>query len=211
MKKAVSLLIFALLMMPGAITAAGGLQLTLMPESSLWLEGNSTVHGFKRFAQKINITSKLEIKPAEAEKAKPSVLLTGVISDPDLNYFVLEIPVKELNSPTPGLDTQMHKHLKVKANPKIIFKLTDYKSEKFQNTPGKFRILCSGTLEVAGVSKQVSLDSTAVVVNDSIKLTGSKQLLMTDFKIKPPELMMGMMKTDNAITINWEFFLKASF
>ena len=153
----------------------------------------------------------MEIKPAEAEKAKPSVLLSGVISDPDLNYFVLEIPVKELNSPTPGLDTQMHKHLKVKANPKIIFKLTDYKSEKFQNTPGKFRILCSGTLEVAGVSKQVSLDSTAVVVNDSIKLTGSKQLLMTDFKIKPPELMMGMMKTDNAITINWEFFLKASF
>jgi len=42
----------------------------------------------------------------------------------------------------------------------------------------------------------------------SIACSGSQQIKMTDYQIKPPSFMLGALKTGDALTINFSLTLK---
>ena len=59
-------------------------------------------------------------------------------------------------------------------------------------------------LRLAGVEKEIAFDLVTATKNGSLVVTGSVDLLMTDFGIPAPKAMMGMLKTDPKVTISFE-------
>ena len=56
----------------------------------------------------------------------------------------------------------------------------------------------TGPLTIAGQSREVTITGTAARQNGRLRVTGSKQLTMTDFGVKPPRLMAGTMRVHPA-------------
>jgi hypothetical protein len=179
-----------------AASALGAQNLSLGPGSRLWLEGDSTLHPFSSTATIIKASG------AAAEAASPAELLKA----PGLS-FELRVPVESLKSGKSGLDQNMYKALKAKEHPEIIFKLGAPSAELLAD--GTYLVKAPGALTVAGQEKSVTLEAAADVVDGVLRLRGSQLVLMTDFGIKPPAMMLGAVKTKNEITVRYEIFVMA--
>jgi polyisoprenoid-binding protein YceI len=61
-----------------------------------------------------------------------------------------------------------------------------------------------GVLQVAGVEREIALDLAIERGDATLSVRGEVQLLMTDFGIKPPKAMLGMLRTDPKVTVTFE-------
>ena len=52
-------------------------------------------------------------------------------------------------------------------------------------------VLLHGRLSLAGVEGKIDVTAGGVRVRDGLAISGSKDLLMTDYQIKPPTMMLG--------------------
>ena len=68
------------------------------------------------------------------------------------------------------------------------------------------RLTVKGTLKFHGVSKEIIFDAQKEIIKNEIKVTGNFEILMTDFKIKPPKLL-GIV-TDKDIKLSFTVFYK---
>ena len=64
-----------------------------------------------------------------------------------------------------------------------------------------------GTLRIAGVEREVALALKTERRDDTLAVKGELVLLMTDYGIKPPTAMLGMLKTDPKVTVTFETVL----
>jgi polyisoprenoid-binding protein YceI len=128
---------------------------------------------------------------------------------PKLLAIQLTIPVNTLKSSEgSGMDDTMYDALKMKANPLITFTLT---SANLQSHPSsgdsQYHYTASGQLTIAGAARAENL-TLDVQPGDGNKLTIQTQakLKMTDFGIKPPTAMMGMIRSgdDVTVTVTWQ-------
>ena len=117
--------------------------------------------------------------------------------------FQITIPAATLTSPREGLDANMHKALKVGEYPDIAFRLLRF--EPRNGPAGALQGI--GVLKIAGVAREVALDITTERKDATLCVRGQVQLLMTDFGIKPPVAMLGMLKTDPKVTVTFETVL----
>jgi len=62
-----------------------------------------------------------------------------------------------------------------------------------------------GKLDIAGQSESVDVSCTALLSGDTIKISGSRSLKMTDFDIAPPTAMFGQIKTNDDIVVHFTF------
>ena len=65
-------------------------------------------------------------------------------------------------------------------------------------------------LTVAGVEKPVTLNLQVRRTAAALAVTGTTDLLMTDYGVTPPKAMMGMLKTNPKVQIKIELVLEAS-
>jgi polyisoprenoid-binding protein YceI len=98
----------------------------------------------------------------------------------------------------------MAKALKADKHPVITFKLTGYAVDP---AAAGVAIKPSGTVTVAGVEKPVDMVLEVKEAAGALQVRGTRDLLMTDFGIKPPTMFMGMLKTDDKVTIKFELQL----
>jgi polyisoprenoid-binding protein YceI len=116
----------------------------------------------------------------------------------------VQIPINTFTSDKDGLTKQMSKALKADKHPVITFKLNAYTVEP---AAGGMTIKPTGTLNVAGVERPIDMVLDAREQAGALHVRGSRDLLMTDFGIKPPTMFMGMLKTDDKITVKFELQL----
>ena len=62
-------------------------------------------------------------------------------------------------------------------------------------------------LRIAGVDREVAIDITTKRTGATLTVQGRLDLLMTDYGIKPPVAMLGMLKTDPKVTVTFETVL----
>ena len=118
-----------------------------------------------------------------------------------VEMFEVTIPAATLTSPREGLDANMHKALQVTEHPDIVFRLLRFE-------PGAAGALKGiGVLKIAGVVREVAIDITTERKNAALSVRGQVTLLMTDFGIKPPVALMGMLKTDPKVAVTFETLL----
>ena len=130
--------------------------------------------------------------------------LKGLLEAGALQNFELQLPVNTFTSEKDGLTKQMFKAMKADKHPTITFRLNGYTVEP---AAAGFTIKPTGTLTVAGVEKPVDMVLEVKEQAGGLHVRGSRDLLMTDFGIKPPTMFMGMLKTDDKVTIKFELQL----
>jgi polyisoprenoid-binding protein YceI len=118
-----------------------------------------------------------------------------------LEAFEIAIPAASLTSEKDGLDKNMHKALQVREHADITFRLTRLDA----GAGGALKAI--GVLRLVGVEREIALDLTVERRDTALRVTGQVALLMTDFGIKPPTAMLGMLKTDPKVTVTFETVL----
>jgi polyisoprenoid-binding protein YceI len=124
-----------------------------------------------------------------------------------LKSLTFSLAVRNLKSDSKAMDKNAYKALKADQHTDITYQLisaavTDSKEKSYL-------IKTQGNLQVAGVTKEVSIDVHCVVNKDaSITCIGSSKLKMTDYQVKPPSFLLGAMKTGDALTLDFKLVYK---
>jgi polyisoprenoid-binding protein YceI len=70
-------------------------------------------------------------------------------------------------------------------------------------------IIAAGQLTIAGVTKGITVSANYSLQKDeSVLMKGNVKLKMTDYGVKPPTAMMGMLTTGDEVTISFEVLFK---
>ena len=151
------------------------------------VEGTSNVHDWTASTTAVLLTA-VEMAGSEGD------VLQEALRPGALKAFDIRIAAKGLTSPREGIDKNMHKALKVEAHPHITFRLRALE-------PSGAGYKGAGLLTIAGVEKEVVLDLSVLPKDGALAVTGTTDLLMTDFGVKPPTAMLGMVKASPKVTI----------
>jgi polyisoprenoid-binding protein YceI len=152
-------------------------------------------------------TSTLHDWSAKSTVLNGSLICSGkwIGAAPTLDSIQLTIPVNSLHSSEgEGMDDNMYDALKSKADPNITFSLAQ---AKLKSAPTKddplYHYAATGQLTIAGYTR--SIDLTLDIMpgqNDALTISTQTQMKMTDFNVKPPTAMLGMIKSGDAVTVN---------
>jgi polyisoprenoid-binding protein YceI len=160
------------------------------------IAGTSNIHTYTASTTTVRLTR------VQVAAAVPGAnVWDDVVKPGQLEAFEIVIPAATLHSPKDGLDKNMHKALKVQEFPDITFRLV-------RTTSGTGGALTAvGVLKIAGIEREVTFVLNTERQDEGLLVKGELPLLMTDFGIKPPTAMLGMLKTDPKITITFETVL----
>lgn len=169
--------------------------------SRLWLTGKSTMHDYHSAASEWSVAMTPRAgfsEPADAAAVEKMVRESGV------EKLMVSVPVKNLKSEKDGLDKNLQKALKADKFPTIDVQLTSYTATA---TGDSLAITAKGEITVAGKTTPVELTGVGRPTAEGLRVTGQKQLLMTQFDVKPPTMMMGTIKTRDEVVIHWDLLL----
>jgi hypothetical protein len=160
----------------------------------LSISGTSTMHPYTVSTKTLKVIGGIAT----------SADLKGLLLPGALQGFELQIPVSSFMSDKDGLTKQMAKAMKADKHPVITFKLNGYTVEP---AAAGIAIKTAGALTVAGVEKPVDMVLDVREAAGALHVRGTQDLLMTEFGIKPPTMFMGMLKTDDKVTITFQLQL----
>jgi len=184
---------------PGPITQPNGRAvLVIQPESRLWFEGTSTVRDFRCEATRIE-------GEVELDAAQPSIAVADL--QRSVRRVRLDIAVADLDCRNGTMNDHMRKALKAEQNPGIAYRMKSYQLEVQGSGDGVAKL--EGELTIAGTTKPVTIDATVTPGADgTLKVHGSKEIIMTDFGVNPPKLMMGTLKVNPRVVVHFDVVLK---
>lgn len=186
-----------------AAPIANAVSVTMTPSSSsrVRLEGDSTLHPF--WSQSSSFTATLTVEAAEAT----AVAIAAAVAAGKPAAMTVTIPVASLRSEHSGLDKNLRKALLADKHPDIA-----YVMERFEATPLKDgqTLEVQGTLTIAGRPAPAVLKATAAVSGSFFVVEGEQTLLMTDYDVKPPVIMLGAVKTANKIVVKYRLEFEPS-
>jgi len=176
-------------------------RVAVAPESKLWIDGTSNLHGWSCKAEKLDAAIELDKAAAGAQLA--------VAPPKALKRVEVKVPVKSLKCGHGSMDDNLYKALNADASPDI-----SYIMATFEVVPGEakdsFTIKTAGSLTIAGKENKLAMDVTALRLPDgTVRATGMVPIKMTDYGIKPPTAIFGRLKTGDEVKVNFELTVGA--
>jgi polyisoprenoid-binding protein YceI len=196
-KSLTSLALTAALLTIAGSTQAQSVRLAVGPDSKLWVEGGSNLHGWSCKASSIDAAIDVDEAFLKGTTITPALL----------KKVTVKVPVRNLKCGHGGMDNNLYKALKADDSPEISYILAT-----FDVVPGattdSFTVKTVGALTIAGTEKSVNMDVSAAHLPDGgVKAEGELPLLMTDFGVKPPRALLGTLRTDNKVTVKFSLLV----
>ena len=162
------------------------------PDKSLMLiKGTSNLHDWEENVGKFKCEMVVTEKGHEVQsidKVKFSCKATDIKSDHSL------------------MDDKTQDALKSGKFPAIDFKMVSLDSIESKN--GHFNGILSGNLNLAGVTKKVSIPFTgSVLASNNIEVNVEKKIVLKNFNITPPTAMFGTLKTGSDVTLQFKLLM----
>jgi polyisoprenoid-binding protein YceI len=171
--------------------------LDLQPESRLWVAGTSTVRAFQ--CQAGTFDAKIESSGADAVAA----VLAG---EKAVSTIEVTVPAEKLDCRNGTMNEHMRKALNAKEFPTVVFRAASY---DLSRTGESVAVTLNGSLTLGGLEKPITVKAQAKPGPDgTLIVSGTREVRMTEFGLKPPTLMLGTMKVDEKITVGFEVVLK---
>jgi len=138
----------------------------------------------------------------------PSLTATGGMTATEVEGKLTEItslhitmPAESIKSGKKGMDKKAYEAMKTKSHKNVIFDLKS--ASKLGDT-----WTLTGTFNIAGTKKQVSIKAKETKKGDLYGLTGSYSFKLSDYQITPPTAMMGTIKTGDDVKISFDVKFK---
>ena len=171
--------------------------LDLQPESRLWVAGSSTVRSFQ--CQAGTFDAKVESAGADAISA----VLAGQKA---VSSVEVTVAAEKLDCRNGTMNEHLRKALKAKEFPTVVFRASSYDLARTSDSVG---VTLNGSLTLGGVEKPIAVKAYAKPGdNGTLIVSGTREVRMTEFGLKPPTLMLGTMKVDEKITVGFDVVLK---
>lgn len=197
--KPIQCLTFALAAALWVLPSRGAAQITVQPGGSLRIEGDSTLHKWSSTATAVAMDFQLaDGAPADLSEAIKASKVKGMD---------VRIAVAGLRSGESGLDKNMRKAMDAGTYPDVAYRLRSYELAKGAGE-GVWTAKTSGDLTIAGKTKTVTMDVEFSLGQNAAAVKGSYTLVMSDYGIKPPSLMLGAIKVRDPVTIRFGLILK---
>ncbi len=183
-------------LLPATVGMMTRAPIDMQPESRLWIAGTSTVRSFQCQAGSFDAT-------IESAPNGVAALLAG---EKAVSSVTVTVPVEKLDCKNGTMNEHMRKALKASANPTIVFKVTAYELARVNDAVD---VTLDGTMTIGGVEKPVTINAQAKPgENGTLLVSGTREVRMTEFGLKPPTLMLGTMKVDERIKVGFDVVLK---
>lgn len=159
---------------------------------TMYVSGTSTMHVWQSSVDKVSATGSF-------------VLAANGLSE--VKDVEVKIPVTSIKS-TKGkmMDNKTYEAFNYEKHPQIVFVMNSQAINESNST-----IDLKGTLTMAGKTRPVDLKVTyKLLSNGDLKISGSKQLTMTEFGMEPPTAMMGAIKVGDDVAVSFEMTLTNS-
>jgi hypothetical protein len=179
------------------------LPLTLGAGSTVWLDGTSSLHEFE--SRTSDFSARFQRDPATREPVDVAGL-DQLIRTSGVTGLDVDIPVAAMRSGKSGLDKNMQKTLKADQFPSIRFQLGRY-ALTATSAADTAAVQAEGTLTVAGHERPSTLNARAYRSAQGVWVEGTQSLLMTDFGIRPPTMMLGALKVGDRVTVHYRLLL----
>ncbi len=180
--------------------AQAGASLTLIPEeSSLTVSGTSSLHDWSCEAREADLSAELADGASTAEVDGGGFVVSG---------GTFRVPTAALRCGKGPMDKNLRRALDAEEHPEIVFELTE-RVEVPDPGDRTVEIPIPGRLEVAGASRR--LEVTAAVSADGegrVRIQGEVAFDMSDFGVEPPTAMLGMLKTDDRVSVHFDLALR---
>lgn len=180
----------------GAWTVANEM-LVLQPQSRLWIDGTSSIRSFSCKAAEVS---------AVVEATGPNAIPQLLLADKGVKSVRVTVPAERLDCGNGTMNEHMRKAIKLSEFESIEFRLTDY--DVARSADGVSGTI-NGTLLLGGVTKPVTLKADGKPEGGMLHITGSYDLDMTDYGLKPPTLMFGRIKVGRTVKVNYDLLLKS--
>jgi polyisoprenoid-binding protein YceI len=150
------------------------------------VKGTSSLHDWEIKSSKGKVEAVLVLGP--------NYKITGV------SGLRFTVESESLKSGHNMMDNNTYKALKTNTHENISFVLSS--ANITQIDANTYLLKCVGNMTIAGTTRETDLVAQCKVNSDgTFTCSGSKNIKMTDFNIKPPTAMMGTVKTGNDISI----------
>ena len=190
----------ALLTLIAGVARAQDTRVPVNPESKLWIDGTSNLHGWTCRATTLDAAIDLDAALASQIATAPPKALKRV---------QVKVPVKSLKCGHGGMDDNVYKALKADQSPEISYILATFEAVP-ADVKDTFTLHTVGTLLIAGVEKKIEMDVVANRLADgSVTAKGLVPIKMTDYGIKPPTAIFGRLKTGDEVKVNFELTVGA--
>lgn len=162
--------------------------------AAISIKGTSTLHDWEMKSQ--------------AGKCDATLVMTGdkLTGISNLSFV---LAAETLKSGSNGLDKNGYKALDTKKFPSISFNLTSGTITPIDATTYQFKGV--GNLTISGTTRATDLVGTLKYnpADKSFTITGTKVMKMTEYKVTPPTVMFGTIKTGDQITIGFNLKIKS--
>ncbi|HEX6042357.1 YceI family protein [Longimicrobium sp.] len=175
---------------PALIAASTLPPLTFGAGSKVWVSGTSTVRGWRCESTQVSGT---------ADAGSTDIAQIGQARGE------LTIPLSTLDCSNGTMNGHMRNALKAQQNPTIRFRAT---SVRVTPSGAEGAVAMTGQLTIAGQTRDVTINGTAVREGNSLRVRGTEQLTMTDFGVQPPRLMAGTMRVHAPVTVGFDVILR---
>lgn len=170
-------------------------RMQLQPGSEVSFTGTSSLHGFS--CKTTQFDAQLSVDPAYATNLEDLERPIGAVN--------VTIPVSSLDCGNRGLQSNMLKALKAEQNATITFRLDTYEIDATTRTADAFTAQAVGSLTIAGRQRPVQLRVRGERHPDgAVRARGERDLLMSDFGIRPPTMMLGAVKTGDRVVVKFD-------
>jgi polyisoprenoid-binding protein YceI len=167
--------------------------LKLNPKSStILISGTTNVHDWK----------------SRVTLMKGSLIIN---SEKKVQSISVEIPVQSIKSEDKEklMDKKTYEAFNSEKNPTISFHLTEVNDMKI--TGDNITATLTGNLTMAGNSRKITLKTVGKNPKPGVyQFKGTVPLKMTDFKIKPPTALLGVMRVGDGVTLSFDVSFEGS-
>ena len=151
------------------------------------IDGASTLHAWKVEAPDVS--------------GYPEAINFDATGEGTIEEFGFQVDVATMDGGRgSSMNNKIYKALKSDAHPQV-----SYTQDEVATYASDGTMTSIGTLEMAGVSKSVSVDVVTTIDGDKITFTASYPMKLTDFDIEPPSAMFGQIVTKDDIVVNFQF------
>ena len=182
-----------ILMVTSAILPVTGQKtVVLIPsESKIVISGTSNLHEWEEKLEKFDVS--MQVQPGG----------TNIGSIRNVSFSSKSSAIKSDNSIMTG---KTHDALQVEKNPDITFRSSEASVPDSQGTSIQGTLV--GDIILNGVTRQIAIPYRGVISGDKLEISGSQELIMTDYNIKPPTALMGTLKTGNKVTVTFSLMFR---
>lgn len=161
----------------------------------LWIEGSASVVDYKCHAEQFSGWGAIDNSshPQQSVRGDEAVSIN------------VSIPVKSFECGKKAMNEDMYEALKADKHDAISYQLLNATQANRTEEAGWMDIKTTGVLEIAGVK-----DTTHVMVKGKLlgenrfRVTGSKQINMDTYDIKPPTALFGLIKAKKDLTVHFD-------